>query len=102
MLLSRKILLLSRKFFRCSRLNDSRLDLLARPPSGGASRLEIWGQKIEFEIEWIRELVHVSPGLRLDGTAGDEESWIESGLTLVPDLDCRSDLGSGFVSDSDD
>ena len=42
--------------------------LLTRPfgsaPSGGASRLEIWGQKIEFEIEWIRELLHVSPGLR--------------------------------------
>ena len=40
--------------------------------------------------------MHVSPGLGLDGTAGDEESWIESGLTLVPDLDWRSDLGSGL------
>ena len=68
---------------------------MARPPSGGASRLELWGQKIEFEIEWIRELVHVSPGLGLDGTAGDEESWIESGLMLIPDLDWRSeDLGA--------
>ena len=58
-------------------------------------RLELWGQKIEFEIEWIRELVHVSPGLGLDGTAGDEESLIESGLMLVPDLDWRSeDLGA--------
>ena len=39
--------------------------------------------------------MHVSPGLGLDGTAGDEESWIESGLTLVPDLDWRSDSGLG-------
>ena len=76
-------------------ISSHELDLLARPPSGGASRLEIWGQKIEFEIEWIRELVHVSLGLGLDGTAGDEESWIESGLMLIPDLDWRSeDLGA--------
>ena len=33
--------------------------------------------------------------LGLDGTAGDEESWIESGLMLVPDLDWRrEDLGA--------